>query len=127
MKTVVVYSLDGSISITAVVDDDAVDSFASNNAPQGLWLAVDGPVSPLDRVVGGVIVPASQAEITLAKWRSVRAQRDQLLKDSDWASIRAMDTGVPMTTDWATYRQALRDITSQPDPFNIVWPTLPGS
>jgi len=25
-------------------------------------------------------------------------------------------------TAWATYRQALRDITTQADPFNITWP-----
>ena len=26
---------------------------------------------------------------------------------------------------WQAYRQALRDITEQPDPFNIVWPETP--
>ena len=35
----------------------------------------------------------------------------------------------PMTPEevqaWRTYRQQLRDVTSQPDPFNIVWPTPP--
>jgi len=25
---------------------------------------------------------------------------------------------------WATYRQALRDITTQVDPFNIKWPKI---
>ena len=28
-------------------------------------------------------------------------------------------------TDWTTYRQALRDITEQADPFDITWPTKP--
>jgi hypothetical protein len=29
-------------------------------------------------------------------------------------------------TAWATYRQALRDITKQADPFNIAWPKQNG-
>lgn len=28
---------------------------------------------------------------------------------------------------WASYRQALRDITTQSDPFNIQWPVPPGA
>jgi hypothetical protein len=31
----------------------------------------------------------------------------------------------PTKEVWAAYRQALRDVTLQPDPFNIVWPTPP--
>ena len=27
---------------------------------------------------------------------------------------------------WAPYRQALRDITEQADPFSVVWPVAPG-
>ena len=27
--------------------------------------------------------------------------------------------------EWETYRQELRDITTQPDPFNITWPSIP--
>jgi hypothetical protein len=53
----------------------------------------------------------------------VRVQRDALLKASDWTQL----PDVPLTTKeaWATYRQALRDITSQHDPFNIIWPVAP--
>jgi hypothetical protein len=29
------------------------------------------------------------------------------------------------TANWASYRQALRNITTQSDPFNIIWPTAP--
>ena len=59
------------------------------------------------------------------QWASVRNQRDNLLKETDWMSIRAADTGTPMSAEWATYRQALRDITTQSDPFNITWPEKP--
>jgi hypothetical protein len=57
------------------------------------------------------------------EWRLVRQNRDKLLQSSDWTQL----PDVPLATKeaWATYRQALRDITNQPDPFNIVWPTPP--
>lgn len=59
------------------------------------------------------------------QWINIRSQRDSLLKETDWMSIRAADTGTPMSSEWATYRQSLRDITTQSDPFNITWPTKP--
>lgn len=59
------------------------------------------------------------------EWPIVRAERNQLLTASDWTQL----PDVPLATKdaWADYRQALRDITEQPDPFAIVWPTPPGS
>ena len=57
------------------------------------------------------------------EWPLVRAKRDSLLSKSDWTQL----PDVPSATKeaWTTYRQSLRDITEQPDPFNIVWPTPP--
>ena len=57
------------------------------------------------------------------EWPLVRAERNKLLAASDWTQL----PDVPIATKeaWATYRQALRDITNQPDPFNIVWPEPP--
>ena len=57
------------------------------------------------------------------EWPLVRAKRDRLLLASDWTQF----PDVPLTTKeaWAVYRQALRDVTLQQDPFNIVWPTHP--
>jgi hypothetical protein len=68
---------------------------------------------------------AFMARRNTERWTQVRSQRDSLLKDTDWLSIRAADTVTPMPTEWSTYRQALRDVTEQSDPFNIVWPTKP--
>jgi hypothetical protein len=53
----------------------------------------------------------------------VRSQRKELLLESDWTQL----PDVPLATKeaWATYRQALRDITTQTDPFNITWPVKP--
>jgi len=57
------------------------------------------------------------------EWPIVRTERNRLLQASDWTQL----PDVPLTTKeaWAAYRQALRDVTLQPDPFNIVWPTPP--
>lgn len=57
------------------------------------------------------------------EWPMVRAERDRRLLACDWTQL----PDVPLATKeaWAAYRQALRDVTLQPDPFNIVWPTPP--
>lgn len=54
---------------------------------------------------------------------SVRAQRNQLLAESDWTQLA--DAPVDDLA-WAVYRQALRDITKQPDfPRTVTWPVQP--
>jgi len=55
------------------------------------------------------------------QWQTIRIQRNQMLKDCDWTQLA--DSPVNKTA-WAAYRQALRDITAQSDPFNIEWPVL---
>ena len=59
------------------------------------------------------------------KWQEVRDRRNYELEKSDWTQL----PDVPLTTKtaWATYRQQLRDITAQADPFNITWPTSPNA
>lgn len=62
---------------------------------------------------------------TEAQWVSVRTERNKKLSDSDWTQLPDCPLTNTKQTQWATYRQALRDITSQTDPFNIVWPQEP--
>ena len=54
---------------------------------------------------------------------NVRNRRQALLQSSDWTQI----PDSPVDKDaWATYRQALRDLTSQPGfPYSVVWPQTP--
>ena len=54
-----------------------------------------------------------------AQWNVIRAERNKLLIESDWTQLP--DAPVDAAA-WATYRQALRDITEQANPFSIVWP-----
>ncbi len=60
-----------------------------------------------------------------AAWVSVRADRDRRIAACDWRVTRAQEEGRRLDPEWRTYRQALRDITDQPHPLTIVWPTPP--
>jgi len=57
------------------------------------------------------------------QWSAIRSARNEMLKDTDWTQLS--DSPVDKTA-WSVYRQALRDITTQPDPFNIAWPKQNG-
>lgn len=55
------------------------------------------------------------------EWTVIRQQRNRLLAESDWTQL----ADSPADKDkWAVYRQELRDITIQEDPFSIVWPVM---
>lgn len=54
----------------------------------------------------------------------IRNQRAPLLADADWRIQRAEDEGNGVEALRA-YRQALRDVTAQPDPWAVVWPVKP--
>lgn len=72
-----------------------------------------------------VISDASSQEIAdrvAAQWESVREERNSLLAASDWTQLA--DAPIDPFA-WITYREALRDITLQADPFNLTWPVAP--
>lgn len=58
-------------------------------------------------------------------WESIRIERQQLLLESDWTQLSDVNLTNEQKLQWQTYRQELRDITNQPDPKNISWPTKP--
>jgi hypothetical protein len=62
------------------------------------------------------VAPIPDAEMAA----KVRKDRNQKLKDTDWTQVA--DAPVDKAA-WAAYRQALRDITSQPGfPWGVQWP-----
>lgn len=69
--------------------------------------------------------PEQLVERSKAQWVRNRAERNALLTACDWTQLSDAPLTNVQTAQWATYRQALRDITAQPDPFNIVWPQAP--
>ena len=53
----------------------------------------------------------------------LRLERNKRLAACDWTQSR--DLTLSNDAEWKTYRQALRDVPTQSDPFNITWPTEP--
>lgn len=62
---------------------------------------------------------------TEQQWVDVRADRNKRLLDSDWTQLPDAPLTPEQKTEWQTYRQALRDVTTQADPFAITWPVQP--
>lgn len=60
-----------------------------------------------------------------AQWNVVRTERNKKLAATDWTQSKDSPLSAEKQQEWAAYRQSLRDITLQEDPFNIVWPTEP--
>ena len=57
------------------------------------------------------------------KWFEIREIRNQLLVECDWTQLSDISTEIKNL--WSNYRQDLRDITNQTNPFNITWPVKP--
>lgn len=54
----------------------------------------------------------------------VRVTRNRLISDTDWTQLP--DVSLATRDKWKAYRQALRDITTQPGyPKNVKWPLKP--
>ena len=86
----------------------------------------------IDTVEDGVTTTAAEHEAAYKaskdaeQAKSVRASRDEKLKDCDWRVIKAAETETTLDAAWATYRQALRDVTAQSGfPWTITWPDAP--
>lgn len=77
-----------------------------------------------DRIHDELVRKWVDSQDAAAAWATVRAERDALLKATDWTQL----PDVPPSTRalWTDYRQALRDVPEQADPFSIVWPVAPG-
>lgn len=59
------------------------------------------------------------------QWKLVRSKRNELLKECDWTQLPDISLTGDAKAQWKAFRQNLRDVTIQPDPFNIVWPVAP--
>lgn len=74
------------------------------------------------------IVALTESELaarTEAQWVYIRNERNHKLFLCDWTQAADSQLSDEKKAEWASYRQALRDITTQTDPFNITWPTKP--
>jgi hypothetical protein len=87
-----------------------------NGVYQQNWLVEDAPIEYTESMI--------QNDID-SKWTQIRTTRNQYLVESDWTQLPDSPLTTEKKAEWTTYRQELRDITLQEDPFNIVWPTKP--
>lgn len=74
------------------------------------------------------IRPKTQEEIDQENnqlWENIRNERNRLLLESDWTQLPDSPITPEKKSEWQIYRQELRDVTTQPDPKNIIWPTKP--
>jgi hypothetical protein len=101
-----------------VVNTIEVDSL---DAIPGL---IDGDIGGIGWLWDGVNLTPPAPDID-AQWAVIRTERNKRLTDCDWWVIKAVEAGLPITADQSAYRQELRDITTQADPFAIVWPESP--
>lgn len=106
----------------AIIEDGKVVNVAVADAPlAGNWIATDSGQIGDTYADGEFTPPAPDYD---AQWAVIRTERNALLAASDWTQLP--DAPVDAAA-WAKYRQALRDVTQQPDPFNIVWPAEPAA
>lgn len=80
------------------------------------------------QVAAWIVTPISPiAAATPAQWQVVTLKRDNLLYGCDWTQLPDVALTSDQVSAWKTYRTALRNITTQPDPFAIVWPAPPSA
>lgn len=92
----------------------------------GQWNCRPEPVSPHAKWCWALLQwQLDETEAQQHAWQEVRSERNQRLQATDWRVVRAAEQGLELHPQWQSYRQALRDVTSQPDPQNIHWPEIP--
>lgn len=107
-----------SINSLVVDSTDVLVESDISISPNTIYTLVDG------EIVETEFVP-DQDVVIVSQWESVRTQRNKLLQETDWIVIKHNESGDLMPEEWKIYRQNLRDITNQDDPFNIIWPSKP--
>lgn len=105
----------------AIIEDGRVVNVAEAEAPlEAGW--VRGDAASIGDLYDGQAFSSPPPDV-VALAAAARGARRGLLATCDWTQL--FDAPVDREA-WATYRQALRDIPSQPDfPLTVEWPTTP--
>lgn len=99
---------------------------------EAIWADLDHTCQRIDPETLQVVPyepPPVPAEMLAER---ARARRDVLLNETQWVVQRAQEEALlsggnmVVPTEWLMYRQALRDLPSQPGfPSEITWPEMP--
>lgn len=73
------------------------------------------------------MTPEERAQAVQEQWQIVINEKDFRLWKSDWSQLPDVPLTPEQVQEWRVYRQQLRDIPQQTDPFHIVWPIPPNS
>jgi hypothetical protein len=93
----------------------------TKNISEGIPTIIDGVYKQI-----WIQTDASQSEIDNRienRWIEVREQRNQLLQETDWTQLADIPQSIKDL--WSLYRQQLRDITTENNPYFIAWPVKP--
>jgi phosphatidylserine/phosphatidylglycerophosphate/cardiolipin synthase-like enzyme len=109
----------------AVIDDGIVSNIViALSALEPNWVLCEGANIGDEYIDGKFVKPAADVA---AQWAAIRADRNNRLAASDWSQLADSPLTNEQRGDWAEHRQELRDITTQDDPFEVIWPTAPQS
>ncbi|MAG49492.1 hypothetical protein CMO86_07510 [Candidatus Woesearchaeota archaeon] len=92
--------------------------------PSYTWVDATSDTEVGGTYVDGVFGPrdtSTSAERLALQWAYIRSERNKRLSETDYLAL----SDQTLSSDMTTYRQALRDLTTQSDPYNITWPTKP--
>jgi hypothetical protein len=113
------YWLEDEIPPTVIPEQPEFDMFTQRiemseqepGDPEHTWRVID-------------LTAEEQAEMLVLVEDGLRMQRNQMLLESDFFNFP--DACVANVQDWLDYRQALRDLPTDPSwPRNVLWPTRP--
>lgn len=97
---------------------DVIEEFS----PVALWLSQDTPLQTITEGTTG----SRPSAFTPTTEDTARAYRNSLLLQTDWTQLKDSPLSAENQNAFAVYRQALRDISRQPDfPNTVVWPEPP--
>ena len=103
-----------------------------DSTPRVDWLVVDDGSGPVLAEWNLPDTQPTQTQLNAAwsaansehEWNIVRGKRAILLDSSDWTQLSDVPLSDEKKAEWVSYRQALRDITAQPE-GSVSWPVEP--
>lgn len=102
-------------------EGETLESVVQTYAPVRRWEELKLNTQTVEIGTQGSITVTGPTAFSIAY-----GNRNAVLASSDWTQLADAPLTAEEKADWATYRQALRDMPSQPGfPNNIVWPAAP--
>ena len=115
-------------AITGFADTEAAMFFAEGTNCQSYILSSQNIPLENARLVDGELVVGTKPKSFEVLCQEAKTKRKELLLRSDWTDTASapLRLGEALYTAWQVYRQALRDVPTQPGyPQEVVWPNPP--